>query len=529
MAYHGFAFDRVRFTTATTGTGTITVGSAVSGFRTPAGASVPNGKPCSFFILDGTDWEDSTGVYTVSGTTLTRVLRESSTGALLNLSGSAVVVFTPGKDDFDRIYKYDPSTGTAFMGGAGNLTATAGGCLGVGQGSLGNLTTGDNNVGFGFGILSSNTTGGYNTAVGAAACSANITGAGNVAIGAGALSGASNTAANFNIAIGYYAGYTITSGFNNTIIGGSDTTNGPTSGSNNILIGFYAGLADPTASYQICIGNLIMATGANGTGTTYNGKAGIGTPAPDRRLHVEEETATTNAVTYLFRVTSLSSGTPAVNIGVGMEFEIETAAGNNEVGATVEAKAVGVGSGTEIIVLDGKQMAAGALQDSFGIGFHMRSLTANAAYTNNTSAQSWFPGGGAFTVEASTAYEFEGHLLLTTGSTTHTTAIGFALATATIASIGYLVDLTTVAANAVAAAGTSTYITQATSTVLNATSTGINYQIRVRGIVRFTAAGTFTPQFTFSGAPGAGNVLANSFFKLRKIGTSTGTVQGAVT
>ena len=83
-------YDRVKFTTATTGTGTITVGSASSGYQTPAGASIATGTTVNYTIEDGTAWEVGYGVYTVSGTTLTRVLISSSTGSLLNLSGSAV-------------------------------------------------------------------------------------------------------------------------------------------------------------------------------------------------------------------------------------------------------------------------------------------------------------------------------------------------------------------------------------------------------------------------------------------------------
>lgn len=97
----GLLADLVQQNTATTGTGTVTLGAAVTGFRTVAGASIADGSVVSYAILDGTDRETGTGVIGASGTTLTRVLRASTTGSLLNLSGSAAVGIVANAGDFD--------------------------------------------------------------------------------------------------------------------------------------------------------------------------------------------------------------------------------------------------------------------------------------------------------------------------------------------------------------------------------------------------------------------------------------------
>ena len=88
--------NRAKMTTATTGTGTITLGSAVDGFQTFAAAGVSNGDTVRYCIEDGTSsFELGSGVYTASGTTLTRVVSESSNSDnAINLSGDAIVFIT---------------------------------------------------------------------------------------------------------------------------------------------------------------------------------------------------------------------------------------------------------------------------------------------------------------------------------------------------------------------------------------------------------------------------------------------------
>jgi hypothetical protein len=84
--------DRVRENSTTTGTGTLTLSGAVSGFQTFSSA-IGNTNTTFYCIVNNTEWE--VGLGTVGAGTLSRdtVLESSNAGSLVNLSAGTKDVF----------------------------------------------------------------------------------------------------------------------------------------------------------------------------------------------------------------------------------------------------------------------------------------------------------------------------------------------------------------------------------------------------------------------------------------------------
>ena len=103
--------NRAKMTTATTGTGAITLGSAVDGYQSFSAAGVVNSDVVSYVIEDGTEWEIGSGTY--SGGTLTRSASESSNaGSPISLSGDAVVYVSATAESFVSAATSAALTGT---------------------------------------------------------------------------------------------------------------------------------------------------------------------------------------------------------------------------------------------------------------------------------------------------------------------------------------------------------------------------------------------------------------------------------
>jgi cytoskeletal protein CcmA (bactofilin family) len=132
--------DRVRETTTTTGTGTITLGGAVGNFETFT-ANLSDGDTTYYAIVDAnnSDFEVGLGTFTASGTTLARttVIASSNSNSAVNLSSGS-------KDVFITL----PASKMVFQDASGNVTipgdlTVSGDDITMGTNTSGNLLIAD--------------------------------------------------------------------------------------------------------------------------------------------------------------------------------------------------------------------------------------------------------------------------------------------------------------------------------------------------------------------------------------------------
>jgi hypothetical protein len=87
--------DRVKETTTTTGTGTVTLLGASTGYQSFSAIGNSNTTYYTIAGTTGSEWEVGIGTYTSSGTTLSRdtVLSSSNSGSLVSFSAGTKDVF----------------------------------------------------------------------------------------------------------------------------------------------------------------------------------------------------------------------------------------------------------------------------------------------------------------------------------------------------------------------------------------------------------------------------------------------------
>jgi len=183
-----------------------------------------------------------------------------------------------------------------------------------------------------------------------------------------------------------------------------------------------------------------------------------------------------------------------------------------------------LGSGD--MVVGGGSSPTGVLADEqFSI------LQADGTLNAASGVQVWAGTNGTaqdiFTVVANSTYRFEGRYYINTGATTHTTALAFALTTATVASFEYQVILWSAAANTISTTQSTTHVSGVASKVINATSTAVYTIIQFEGTFVTGTGGTITPQINFSANPTGTNLMKrSSFVSIRLIGINTVTKAG---
>ena len=112
-----FFADRVKETTTTTGTGSLTLGGTATGFRTFTSA-LSNGDLVYYAIDGGAEWEVGLGTFTAPATLArTSILASSNAGAVVNLSAGTKIVFcdlpaTVLVGTANQVFRYN-SAGTA--------------------------------------------------------------------------------------------------------------------------------------------------------------------------------------------------------------------------------------------------------------------------------------------------------------------------------------------------------------------------------------------------------------------------------
>ena len=123
--------DRVKETTTTTGTGTVTLLGASAGYQSFAAIGDANTTYYTIAGQTGSEWEVGIGTYASSGTTLARtaVISSSNSGSLVNFSAGTKDVFVTYPAEF---------TSNAIGGGIGAVqlnadTVTVSGTIAAGQ------------------------------------------------------------------------------------------------------------------------------------------------------------------------------------------------------------------------------------------------------------------------------------------------------------------------------------------------------------------------------------------------------------
>ena len=121
--------NRVKMTVSgTPGTGSIALGSAVTGFMSFATGGIVNGDTVPYVIEDGVNWECGVGTYSSTGPTLARttITSSSNSNSAISATANAIVMLAPLAADLQSTDTLTSGTLPVARGGTGLSTLTAG-------------------------------------------------------------------------------------------------------------------------------------------------------------------------------------------------------------------------------------------------------------------------------------------------------------------------------------------------------------------------------------------------------------------
>jgi hypothetical protein len=284
--------DRVKETSATTGTGTLNLAGAVQDFEGFV-AGIGNSNTTYYAIVNTGTGEFEVGLGTVtdaSPDTLSRdtIISSSNSDAAVNFTSGSKDVFCtlPASKAVVEDANNDVTLPADLTVGA-NLDVSSGTInVAMGNNAFNSVTTGQDNTCIGHDAGTAIQDGSDNTFIGESAGAGITSGNTNTAVGGSALKAAA--AVSNTVAIGQDAGLIITSGDRNTFVGrtAGSTANG---GNNNICLGYNAEPSSASINNEITLGDNqvdslripgLQSSASNGDVLTYNGtKIILSTPS----------------------------------------------------------------------------------------------------------------------------------------------------------------------------------------------------------------------------------------------------------